>query len=96
MICYRSFGAKTRACARIWGLGRIWQQALDLTPAYVIEVIDEKFSKLTGRQKDHVLIHELLHIPKTFSGALVPHKDHGGVNDRVVHELYARLDKQND
>lgn len=88
---YVSKGANTRAYARIWGLGRIFQQALNIQPAYVIEVISEKFVKLTSEQQDMVLIHELMHIPKSFSGALVPHKHKGGVNDRVVREIYLSL-----
>lgn len=91
ITCYRSTNAATRAYARIWGLGRIWQQALGIEPAYVIEVVAEKFDKLRESDKDYVLIHELLHIPKTFSGALVPHKHKGGVNDRTVREIYANI-----
>ena len=77
--------------ARVWGLGRIWQQALDLSPAYIIEVISEKFDRLAEKEQDVILIHELLHIPKTFSGALVPHRRRGGVNDRIVREIYLRI-----
>lgn len=91
VYCYVSTGAKTRAYARIWGLGRIFQQALKIEPAYVIEVISEKFDKLNQEQKDLVLVHELLHIPKSFSGALVPHRHKGGVNDRVVREIYYNM-----
>ncbi|MEK7521763.1 MAG: putative metallopeptidase [Patescibacteria group bacterium] len=91
VFCYESTGAKTRAYARIWGLNRIWQTTLEAEPAYILEVISEKFNKLSDRDKDHVLIHELLHIPKNFSGALVPHKRKGGVNERRVKELYGML-----
>lgn len=91
VYCYVSTGAKTRAYARIWGLGRIFQQALGIEPAYVIEVVSEKFGRLTVEQQEMVLIHELLHIPKSFSGALVPHRHKGGVNDRVVREVYQNL-----
>lgn len=91
IFCYRSTGASTRAYARIWGLGRIWQQTLKLEPAYVIETISEKFDKVSKEQQDMILIHELLHIPKTFSGALVPHKRKGGVNDRTVREIFNNL-----
>lgn len=91
VICYRSTNANTRAYARIWGLSRIWQQALGLEPAYVIEVISEKFDSLPMEQKNMVLIHELLHIPRTFSGALVPHHNHGGVNDDRVREIYQNI-----
>lgn len=73
---FRSWNAKTRAYARIWGLSRLWQIALDHPPGYVIEVISEKFDHLTPREKDQVLLHEIAHIPKNFSGALLPHS-HG-------------------
>ncbi len=88
VFCFRSTGTKTRAFARVWGLGRIWQQALALSPAYVIEVISERFDRLGEAQQDMILVHELLHIPKTFSGALVPHRKKGGVNDKTVREVY--------
>lgn len=88
IFCYKSSGAQTRALARIWGLPRIWQQTLGLEPAYVLEVIGERFDKLDTEEQDRVLIHELLHIPKNFSGALVPHKRKGGVNESKVWQLY--------
>ena len=71
--CFRSVNANTRAYARIWGLGKIWQLALNQDPSYVIEVISEKFDHLPVNQQDKILIHELAHIPKTFSGSLLPH-----------------------
>lgn len=74
LICFRSFGSKSRANARIWALPRIWQMALSVKPHYVIEILSERFDKMNSDDKTRVLIHELLHIPKTFSGALRPHK----------------------
>lgn len=91
VFCFRSRGAKTRAYARIWGLSRIFQQALSIEPAYVIEVISEKFDKLPPEKQDMVLIHELLHIPGTFSGALVPHHSRGGVSEDRVREIYRNI-----
>jgi len=86
--CFRSTGSKSRAYARIWGLSRIWQIALKLEPAYVVEVISEKFDKLSDRKKDEVLLHEIAHIPSTFSGALVPHFKKGKRNfHKRVHDL---------
>lgn len=70
---FRSKNTKTRAYARIWGLSKIFQLALDIEPAYVIEVVSEKFDRLPEIEKDKILLHELVHIPKTFSGSLVPH-----------------------
>ena len=74
IFTFSSTNANTRAIARIWGLSKIWQQALGFEPAYIIEVISEKFDRLSESQKDEVLLHELAHIPQNFSGALAPHK----------------------
>lgn len=73
ITCFSSTGSSTRAYARIWGLSKIWQMALKNDPHYIIEVISERFNKLSEKEKDEVLIHELMHIPKNFSGALMPH-----------------------
>jgi predicted metallopeptidase len=73
LFFYRSTGSKARAYARNWGLPAIWQNALEIEPAYVIEVISGYFDKLSPREQDKVILHELMHIPKNFSGALVPH-----------------------
>lgn len=85
IFCYRSYGSSSRSYARIWGLNRVWQMALDAKPGYVIEVLSEKFDPLSQDKKDEVLIHELLHIPQNFSGALLPHHRKGPRNfhDRV-------------
>jgi len=77
IFCFRSFHSQSRAIARIWGLSRIWQIALELKPAYVIEVIAERYDRLTEREKEAVLLHEIAHIPKNFSGALIPHYKRG-------------------
>jgi predicted metallopeptidase len=73
VIVFRSFGSKSRARARIWSLPRIWQQALKVKPHYCLEVISERFDHLHPRQQEEILIHELRHIPKNFSGSLLPH-----------------------
>lgn len=80
IFTYRSENAKTRAYARIWGLSRIWQKALKEDPAYILEVISEKYDKLSDHEKSKVLLHEVAHIPKNFSGALVPHIRRGKGN----------------
>ena len=80
IFCFRSTSAKTRAIARIWGFSKIWQLALNQEPAYIIEVISEKFDRMSERQKDEVLLHEIAHIPNNFSGALVPHIRRGKRN----------------
>ncbi|MEM5804855.1 MAG: putative metallopeptidase [Candidatus Aenigmatarchaeota archaeon] len=74
VACMRSSGSSSRACARIWSMPRIWKKALGIEAHYVIEVISERFDRFSEEEKEKTLIHELLHIPKTFSGALVNHK----------------------
>ncbi|VVC03329.1 Uncharacterised protein [Candidatus Burarchaeum australiense] len=92
LICMRSHGASARAYARIWSMPSIWQKALDVEPFYVIEVLEQHFDKLDEERKDKVMIHELLHIPKTFSGGLVPHRCFGKIIDeRRVREIYDRI-----
>lgn len=92
VFTYRSENAKTRAYARIWGLSRIWQKALKLKPAYILEVISEKYDRLSDREKSKVLLHEVAHIPKNFSGALVPHIRRGKGNFYTkVNNLIKRL-----
>ena len=90
VFVFRSFGSKARAFARIWALPRVWQQALKTKPGYCIEVLAEKFDKLPHEKQVKILIHELLHIPKTFSGALVQHKGRGryGVCHQAVDKIY--------
>lgn len=73
LFFYRSTGSKARAYARTWGFPKLLQNALEIEPAYVIEVISKYFDKLLPREQDKVLLHELSHIPKNFSGALLPH-----------------------
>jgi predicted metallopeptidase len=89
IFCFRSENANTRAYARIWGLSRIWQDALKIPPSYIIEVVSEKFDKLSDLEKDKVLLHEIAHIPNNFSGALVPHIRRGKRNfqDKVERHL---------
>jgi len=74
IFCFRTTGSVSRSYARIWSFPKIFQRALDVESAYVIEVLSKHYDKLSSDQKTMVLIHELMHIPKNFSGALLPHR----------------------
>lgn len=93
VICFRSRGSKSGARARIWSLPRVWQKALGVKAHYVLEVISEKFDKLSKDDQCRVLIHELLHIPKNFSGSLVPHRGRNyRIDSRRVETLFKIYD----
>lgn len=88
--CYRTTGSKTKAYARTWAFPKIFQRALHVEPAYVIEVLSKHYDKLDDDNKKKVLIHELLHIPKNFSGALLPHR----TRSRNLHAVANKLFKE--
>ncbi|MDG6996544.1 MAG: metallopeptidase [Nitrososphaerota archaeon] len=90
---YRSHGSKSRRVqARIHGMGRIWFDALQMTPHYIIEVISEEYDRLALPEREKVVVHEIMHIPVGFSGGFVPHK--GRINKRSVDKMYqAYLEK---
>ncbi len=92
LFCIRSFDAKTRAIARIWGIGKIFTQVIGLPAHYIIEVNAKRFDKLTAKEQTKVLIHELMHIPKTFSGALLSHKGrYHSIGQRQVDKWFEQL-----
>jgi len=93
VFCVRSTGSESkRTIARIHGLGKIWQEVLSLPSAYVIEVISERYDKLCEIEKEKTIIHELLHIPKGFSGGFRPHK--GYIDRKTVELLHKKLQEQ--
>lgn len=94
LFFYRSEGSSSRSFARIWSFPKIFQDALNIKSAYVIEVLSRYFDKLDEDEKKKVLIHELLHIPKNFSGALLPHRGRGRHLEKTVNELFKEYKKR--
>ncbi len=87
--CVRVQGSRANALARIWGLPPVFQDALDLEPHYVIEFMVPAFDRLPRREQDRVIIHELLHIPRTFSGGIRPERSPSlSINNRTVERYY--------
>jgi predicted metallopeptidase len=66
--------------------------ALGLSPSYVIEVLSERYDKLSQEDKEKTLIHELLHIPRGFKGGFLPHK--GNISRRKVDRLHREYSKK--
>ena len=88
VFCFRTYGSKSRSYARIWAMPKIFQRVLKIEPAYVIEVLSRYYDKLDDDSKKKVLIHELLHIPKNFSGALLSHRSRHRHLQSKVNDLF--------
>ncbi|MEW6325985.1 MAG: putative metallopeptidase [Thermodesulfobacteriota bacterium] len=90
LACVRSKGSNSkRVIARCHGLPRITQLALNLKPHYIIEVISERFDKLSKEEQTKVLIHELMHIPHSFGGGFRAHKPY--VTQQKVERMYKKF-----
>ena len=55
IFCFRTTGSKSRSYARIWCFPKIFQTALKISPAYVIEVLSKHYDKLDDDAKKKVL-----------------------------------------
>ena len=87
----KNLDSSSSAYARIHSVPRPIAIAFDLGPLYAIEIISRNFDSLDCTSKLKVLIHELLHIPKNFSGSLVPHR-WPTFSDSNVSKLLSMLD----
>jgi len=92
--CYRTKGSTSRSYARIWSFPKIFQKALNIKPHYVIEVLSKYYDRLDHDEQKKVLIHELLHIPKNFSGALLPHRTRSRHLGRLANSLFKEYQKK--
>ncbi len=92
VICLRSKGSVSkRVIARCHGLPRIMQVALGKTPHYIIEVLSERFDRLSREDQTKVLIHEILHIPHGFGGGFRAHKPY--VTPTKVQRMFEKFVK---
>ena len=83
--CFRSRGSSTkRTLARCHTVGKLMQKAMNMPAHYAIEFL-EKFEKLSLKDQDKVIIHELMHIPKTFGGGF---RQHDFVCEENVDKFY--------
>lgn len=85
--CFRSFGTSSRyTIARCHALEKLMQKALGIKAIYVLEFLSERFDKLSNKEQLKVIIHELMHIPKTFGGGF---KHHNWVTEKNVETHFA-------
>jgi predicted metallopeptidase len=72
--CFRSYGSSSRGTiARCHALGKLLQEAIGIRAIYALEFISERFDRLDKEEQLKIIIHELMHIPKTFGGGFRQH-----------------------
>ena len=91
--CFRSKGSSTkRTIARCHTVGKLMQKAMSVPAYYAIEYL-ERFDKMSKEEQDKVIIHELLHIPKTFGGGFRQHDFVCEENIDIMHQKFVNLRK---
>jgi predicted metallopeptidase len=92
--CFRSYGTNSRGTiARCHGLPKVMQKAIGIKAIYVLEFLTERFEKFNKEEQVKVIIHELMHIPKSFGGGF---KHHDFVTEKNVNRCYAEYKKRLD
>jgi predicted metallopeptidase len=89
--CLRSRGSSSRrTIARCHALGRLMQKAMKTGAFYAIEFL-ERFEKMSKEEQDKVIIHELMHIPKTFGGGFRQHDFVCIENVEILHKRFKAI-----
>ena len=90
--CLRSYGTSSRrTIARCHALGKLMQKAMGLKAFYALEFLSERFDKLSEKEQEKVIVHELMHIPKTFGGGFKHHDVVTNKNVETMHLHYCRF-----
>ena len=86
--CFRSYGSSSKGTiARCHALGKLMQRAIGIKAHYALEFLSERFEKLDEKEKLKTIIHELMHIPKSFGGGF---KHHDYVCDKNINFFYEK------
>ncbi len=89
--CFRSHGSSTKhTIARCHALGKLMQHAMNTKAFYAIEFL-EPFERMSKKEQEKTIIHELLHIPKTFGGGFRHHDFVCEKNVDFLHEKFENL-----
>lgn len=92
LMCFRSYGTSSRnTVARCHALGKLMQKAMGVKAFYALEFLSERFDKLDKEDQIKTILHELMHIPKTFGGGF---KHHDFVSERNINKYYKEYKKR--
>lgn len=95
--CLRSFGTSSRrTIARCHALGKVMQKAMGVKAFYTLEFLSERFDKLKQEDKIKTIIHELMHIPRTFGGGFKHHNIVTTKNVELMYKSYIELKRLNE
>ncbi len=84
--CFRSYGSSAKGTiARCHALGKLMQKAIGVKAYYALEFICPRFDKQSKEDQVKTIIHELMHVPKTFGGGF---KHHNWVTEKNVNLHY--------
>jgi len=90
--CFRSYGTSSRGTiARCHTIGKLMQKAVGVKAHYALEFLHERFDKLSETDQLKVIIHELMHIPKSFGGGF---KHHDYVCEKNINKCYVEYKKK--
>jgi len=86
IMCFRSYGTSSRrTVARCHALGKLMQKAMGTEAFYALEFLSERFDKMSQEDQIKTVLHELMHIPKTFGGGF---KHHNWVTDKNINMFF--------
>ncbi|SRR3990172_11564052 len=92
--CFRSFGSSSRGTiARCHALGKLMQKAIGTKAHYALEFLSERFDKMDEEEKLKTIIHELMHIPKSFGGGFKHHDYVCSKNINFFYKQYVNFKK---
>jgi predicted metallopeptidase len=96
VACIRSFGSSARGTiARCHTIGKVMQMAMGTKAHYAIEFL-ERFEKMSWEEQDKTIIHELMHIPKSFGGGFRQHDFVCDKNVEIMHDKFVAMKKKED
>jgi len=96
IACLRSYGSKSHSTiARCHALGKVMQLGMKTKAFYTIEFISERFDKMTEKEQEKTIIHELMHIPKSFGGGFRHHDFVCQGNVDLLHQRFERVKNEN-
>ena len=90
--CFRGYGTSSKnTVARCHALGKLMQKAMGVEAFYALEFLSERFDRFSKEDQLKTIIHELMHIPKSFGGGF---KHHDWVTERNINMYFKEYNRR--